>query len=57
MLRRAIRWGIIVTALAAPLLSACFDYHTAEECDLIGTCPLDAGDAGDGMDAGDGGAH
>jgi hypothetical protein len=54
MLRYAIRSGIVVAALAAPLVGACIDYHTAEECADIGTCPLpDAGDGGDGADGGD----
>lgn len=61
MLRKSIRWGIVVVALAAPLTAACIDLHTAEECDLTLSCPPDAGDAGDagdtGMDAGDGDAH
>jgi hypothetical protein len=58
MFRNAIRLGLVVAALAAPLLTGCFDLHTAEECDKISTCPPDAGDAGDGsLDAGDGDAH
>jgi hypothetical protein len=49
---KAIRWAILAAALVAPLVgAACFDFHTAEECQYNGTCPLpDGGDGGDGSD-------
>ena len=58
MLRTAFRWGIVTVALAAPPGAACIDYHTAQECQYIGTCPLDAGDGSDAtMNAANGGDH
>lgn len=54
MLPRVIRWWIVVTtALAAPLVGACFDFNTAKECQDTYSCPPDAGDGGDAADAGD----
>jgi hypothetical protein len=56
--RTAVRWGIVAAALAAPFVGACFDDHTAEECQYIGTCPLpDAGDGGDATMDDAGGGH
>jgi hypothetical protein len=56
MLRIALRCGIVTVALAVPLVAACVDYHTAEQCELLGSCPYDAGDGGDAtVDATDGG--
>jgi hypothetical protein len=59
MFRTAIRLGIVAAALVAPLMVACIDYHTAENCELLGSCPYpDAGDGGDAtMDAPDGSGH
>lgn len=48
MIRTILRCGIVLAALAAPLLGACIDNHEAENCQLLLDCPLpDAGDAGD----------
>jgi hypothetical protein len=53
MLERLVRWAIVGAGLMAPLVGACADEHTADDCMLTDRCPPpDAGDAGDaGKDA------
>jgi hypothetical protein len=53
---------LFLLVCVAVLVGACVDYHTAEECQYTGTCPLpcplpDAGDGGDVTMDDAGGGH